>query len=278
MDNQNIRLTWSCRRITPSKLQDFGRQAGLALPEAIDMSRFLGPGVACVSAWSGGTLVGMARAFNDTVYTTWLAELCALPAWKEAGIEQMLLDKINKRFRRFCLYCSPQAEAVEFFRGNGIKPREMLVSCHGGPFAPVAADEPGEISITTDPSRYGPADFDRVLDTALAIPPSNTDDETYSRLFGEGAFGFFAETADNQLVGLLRILSDDVTKTSVSEICIHPDFQRRGIGTALLRRAIARFSHTAIWTECFPRAVPVFRKCGIDPDPRHVGCSRASLR
>jgi ribosomal protein S18 acetylase RimI-like enzyme len=124
---------------------------------------------------------------------------------------------------------------------------------------------------------YGAADYDRVVNSVSTVSYGETDHEAYRRMFSRGVFGFFAEAEVGFLVGFLRILSDDLTKSYVCEICIHSDYQRRGVGRALLQHAIGRFSHTAIWAECFPNSVPLFSKCGVTPDPAYVGCSRAPL-
>jgi len=48
---------------------------------------------------------------------------------------------------------------------------------------------------------------------------------------------------EGQLVGLARALSDDVSIVYIQDILVHPEFQRGGVGRALLTRLLERFAH-----------------------------------
>ena len=45
-----------------------------------------------------------------------------------------------------------------------------------------------------------------------------------------------------QLVGLVRVVGDGASIAYVQDLLVHPDWQRRGIGTRLLRDAMERFA------------------------------------
>lgn len=45
------------------------------------------------------------------------------------------------------------------------------------------------------------------------------------------------------LVGLARGLSDDVSVFYLQDILVHPKYQRKGIGTALIQDCLKRFEH-----------------------------------
>jgi GNAT superfamily N-acetyltransferase len=47
----------------------------------------------------------------------------------------------------------------------------------------------------------------------------------------------------DQLVGLARGVSDDVSIFYLQDILVHPAHQRRGIGRALLQRCLERYAH-----------------------------------
>ena len=47
----------------------------------------------------------------------------------------------------------------------------------------------------------------------------------------------------DQLVGLARCLSDDVSIFYLQDILVHPKQQRQGIGTKLLRDCLVRYGH-----------------------------------
>jgi ribosomal protein S18 acetylase RimI-like enzyme len=48
---------------------------------------------------------------------------------------------------------------------------------------------------------------------------------------------------DDRLVGLARVLSDDVSIVYVQDVLVDPEYQRNGIGRELLQRCLDRFSH-----------------------------------
>ena len=48
---------------------------------------------------------------------------------------------------------------------------------------------------------------------------------------------------DGELIGLARGLSDDVSVFYLQDILVRPEWQRRGVGGALLANCLARFAH-----------------------------------
>ena len=47
----------------------------------------------------------------------------------------------------------------------------------------------------------------------------------------------------NALLGLIRVVGDGQTIMFVQDLLVSPDHQRKGIGTALLKAVLERFSH-----------------------------------
>jgi GNAT superfamily N-acetyltransferase len=47
-----------------------------------------------------------------------------------------------------------------------------------------------------------------------------------------------------RLVGLSRVVSDGVYISTLQQVGVHPDYQRQGLGSDLVRRCIARFAKT----------------------------------
>lgn len=48
---------------------------------------------------------------------------------------------------------------------------------------------------------------------------------------------------EGQLIGLARALSDDVSIVYIQDILVRPEFQRGGVGRALLAHLLERFAH-----------------------------------
>jgi len=97
------------------------------------------------------------------------------------------------------------------------------------------------------------------------------------RLFGPGAYGFFAFDGE-RLVGMARVLSDDVLCSWIAEMGVHPDWQGRGIGGVLLDMINKRFKDTALYADAFKGQEDFFAKRGINPQSRVVACGRAPVR
>lgn len=136
-----------------------------------------------------------------------------------------------------------------------------------------------EIEFTTDIGRidmkrlaalYESVGFGTAED--YAVPPISLE-----RLFGPGAYGFFALDGE-RLVGMARVLSDDVLCSWIAEMGVHPDWQGQGIGGALLDRINGRFKDTALYAEAFTDQEAFFVKRGIHPQSRVVACGRAPTK
>ena len=97
------------------------------------------------------------------------------------------------------------------------------------------------------------------------------------RLFGPGAYGFFAFDGDH-LIGMARVLSDDVMCSWIAEMCVHPDWQSQGVGGALLDQVDRRFKHTALHADAFKGQESFFAKRRINPQSRVVACGRAPVK
>ncbi len=71
-----------------------------------------------------------------------------------------------------------------------------------------------------------------------------------------------ARNAADELIGYVSAFSDEVFVTMVGELLVHPDYQRRGIGTALLKRVVLRYPGTPIQAYSFDDALPFFTRQG----------------
>lgn len=100
-----------------------------------------------------------------------------------------------------------------------------------------------------------------MIDSIELTPNDAFEDEELRQLYA--AVGWSAYTADvpalaravdnstyvvsaragNELVGLARVLSDDVSIFYLQDILVRPDFQHRGLGSSLLAACLERFDH-----------------------------------
>lgn len=77
---------------------------------------------------------------------------------------------------------------------------------------------------------------------------------------------FAARSDDGDLVGVARILDDGGLHASLWDVIVHPDRQRRGIGSALVRAALAQCEDRRIVAiVSTPAAVEFFAALGFMP-------------
>lgn len=71
---------------------------------------------------------------------------------------------------------------------------------------------------------------------------------------------------DERLAGILRAVGDGCSVVLIQDLLVHPDWQRRGIGAALLREAVARFENVyqlELMTDDRPGTVAFYRSLGF---------------
>ncbi len=79
---------------------------------------------------------------------------------------------------------------------------------------------------------------------------------------------------DDKLIGILRAVGDGETIVFIQDILVLPAYQRKGVGSALVREALARFSHVrqiGLLTDDLPETVAFYKALGFRPLSR-LGC------
>lgn len=79
---------------------------------------------------------------------------------------------------------------------------------------------------------------------------------------------------DGRLIGFARLFGDGVFHTSLAEIIVHPNWQGRGVGTAMLSKACELCGGTSIFLETFKGQEHFFEGCGFVSRDRMVVMSR----
>lgn len=67
-----------------------------------------------------------------------------------------------------------------------------------------------------------------------------------------------------RLVGVVRVLSDGYTFSAVADILVDPDYQRLGIGRALMQHALAATPAARLLIEAQPGSLRFFERIGCD--------------
>ena len=82
----------------------------------------------------------------------------------------------------------------------------------------------------------------------------------------EASLLVLAAYEDGALVGLIRVVGDGQTIVFVQDILVHPSCQRRGIGTALLKEVLKRYSHVRqieLTTDDTPKTRAFYESVGV---------------
>ena len=76
------------------------------------------------------------------------------------------------------------------------------------------------------------------------------------------------------LLGLIRVVGDGASVVLVQDLLVYPDRQRQGIGTALLKAVLERFSNVRqiqLVTDDTPKTIAFYRSLGFS-DLASLGC------
>ncbi|MCD8786413.1 GNAT family N-acetyltransferase [Staphylococcus gallinarum] len=69
-----------------------------------------------------------------------------------------------------------------------------------------------------------------------------TDEFTLTKLLNQSSF--FITVKDNeQLIGLIRVITDDISIVYIQDLIVLPAYQRHGIGSELLNQVLNSFQH-----------------------------------
>ena len=101
-----------------------------------------------------------------------------------------------------------------------------------------------------------------------------TDDPAALRNGVTNSLLTLAAYEESALVGLVRAVGDGHTIVFVQDILVRPQFQRRGIGSALLRAVLNRYSNVRqieLVTDDTPKTMAFYRSMGFQ-DLTENGC------
>lgn len=249
-------------------------------PRASDIEAMFSGCATGIFAKAGSNLVGFARVMSDNCMCSWIAELCVHPDWRGMGIGRELVSLIRERFARTAIYVHIPASNLEFIRKTGMLYKPKLVASGVGVVPhrhDPACPAPDGIRIIRDVSMLTAEAMADVCESVGFSIKNVTPEEVLVRCWRQDHIHADLAFAGGRLVGLARVFSDGVRSSWLSEICVHPDWQRKGVGRALLASVRDRFAHTALFTEAFADNLEFFRPY-IPVTPDWLACSLKSVR
>src|SRR3989338_6244639 len=76
------------------------------------------------------------------------------------------------------------------------------------------------------------------------------------------SFLVFARNSQGQLVGLVRVLSDEVIYTAIADFAIRSDYRDQEVGAKLMEEVKNKYKGTGIFIDEFKNNEEFFIKCG----------------
>lgn len=76
------------------------------------------------------------------------------------------------------------------------------------------------------------------------------------------------------LLGIIRAVGDGFTIVFIQDILVYPEYQRKGIGTALLKAVLSRYPHVRqieLATDNTPETVAFYKSLGFS-ELSEIGC------
>lgn len=91
------------------------------------------------------------------------------------------------------------------------------------------------------------------------------DPDSLQRAFANSLLTL-AAYAEDQLIGIIRTVGDGVSIVFIQDLLVHPDYQRNGIGTALIQEILKRYPHVRqiqLTTDNTPETVSFYSSLGF---------------
>ena len=101
-----------------------------------------------------------------------------------------------------------------------------------------------------------------------------TDHPDVLRKGFENSMLTLAAYEDEQLLGIIRTVGDGHTIVFVQDILVFPEYQRKGVGSALLQAILDRYSHVRqieLATDNTPKTIAFYKSMGFC-EISEIGC------
>ena len=101
-----------------------------------------------------------------------------------------------------------------------------------------------------------------------------TDHPEQLRKGFENSMLTLAAYEDEQLLGIIRTVGDGHTIVFVQDILVFPEYQRKGVGSALLQAILDRYSHVRqieLATDNTPKTIAFYKSMGFR-EMSEIGC------
>lgn len=105
-----------------------------------------------------------------------------------------------------------------------------------------------------------------------------TDNPTMLKNAYLNSLNIYGAYVDDKLVGIIRAVGDGFSVLFIQDLLVHPDFQRNGIGTLLLKRMLKEYENVYqmhLITEDSEKTISFYKSLGFT-DNGDVNCKAFS--
>lgn len=105
-----------------------------------------------------------------------------------------------------------------------------------------------------------------------------TDNPTMLRNAYLNSLKIYGAYVDDKLIGIIRAVGDGYSVIFIQDLLVHPDFQRNGIGTLLLKRMLKEYENVYqmhLITEDSEKTISFYKSLGFT-DNSDVNCKAFS--
>lgn len=84
---------------------------------------------------------------------------------------------------------------------------------------------------------------------------------------------------DNKLIGVIRVVGDGYSVIFIQDLLVHPEFQRKGVGTLLLKKVLCEYDSVYqkhLITEDTEKTILFYKSLGF-VDNSEIGCKAFSV-
>lgn len=82
----------------------------------------------------------------------------------------------------------------------------------------------------------------------------------------EHSLKIYAAYIDNKVIGIIRIVGDGYSVILIQDILVYPEYQRKGIGTALLQHVLEEYKNVYqkhLLTDNTPKTIQFYKSLGF---------------
>ena len=93
------------------------------------------------------------------------------------------------------------------------------------------------------------------------------------------SLNIYGAYVDDKLIGIIRVVGDGYSVIFIQDLLVHPEFQRKGVGTLLLKRVLCEYDSVYqkhLITEDTEKTILFYKSLGF-VDNSGIGCKAFSV-